>query len=865
MLRHFPMNALRSTAFAVFLVAAACSSQDDTPCPLAADTRVARGWKLYRNDRIDDATEVFEEALRRCPAHLGATVGAGYGYLRGNRLVEARRQFERALQHAPQTVDALQGIGLVASRRGNGREARRLFTQVLALAPDHAEAREQLDRLGTPPVRAPLEVPNTLVLASRTCGDRFEVAARGRWRPFYIKGVNLGAALPGRFPSQFPDSLTYAGWIAEIAEMGANTIRVYTIHPPHFYEALAEHNRTHTDRPLWLVHGVWAELPPDHDFDDPAWNEQFSDEMQYVVDLIHGRADIAPRPGHTSGFYTADVSRWTLAYILGREWEPFAVDTFNLNHPNRSSWHGAYLAIEGGTAMDVWLTQISERIIAYESETYRHQRPVAYTSWPTLDPLTHPTETTVAEELAIRKSLGGDTTYVPQEYDNDLVAIDPNLMRATEAFRAGVFASYHAYPYYPDFIVVGGGYARYLRRLKQHHRDMPVVIAEYGVPASLGLAHLSDTGWHHGGHTEAEKARIDAESTALIHEVGMAGGMLFAWIDEWFKKNWVVIDLELPRDRARFWLSRLNAEQQYGVIAIEPVPRLDGSTLADRLPRWQTVPGLYGEALRALADETYLHLCFDPGGRGLPDTLLVGLDVVDRKAGTTRWPGKADVRLPIGVEFAIVATPNEVRVLADPNANPFQIERVPVLKEPVTVPPVTSPPPGMFVGPYLQHYNLPLRTKRRDDTRYDSLRVIINRRRFARDRTEYAAVGYDRSVLPAGAAPDGFWEVDSASGIMEIRIPWTLINVVDPSSLQVLSSTADTADGFVPRQIESIGMVAAARFADGSWQQWPVGRAPVAQFRWEPWDEPRWRARRRPVFDAMQRVFSRLDERVAGR
>lgn len=861
MLRHSLMTTSRFTACAVLLFIIAYSSCDDAPCPQAAESTVERGWKLYRDNRIDDATAKFEDALERCPAHLAATVGTGYGYFRGDRFVEARHQFERALERAPQTVDAIQGLGLIASRRGNGIEARRLFTEVLTLVPDHAEARAQLDRLGTPPERAPLVVPDSLGLTSRTRGDGFQVFSRGRWRPFYIRGVNLGAALPGRFPSQFPDSLTYARWIDEIAEMGANTIRVYTIHPPHFYQALAERNRTHPDRPLWLVHGVWTELPPKHDFDDPDWNEHFADAMRHVVNLVHGRADIVARPGHASGFYTADVSRWTLAYILGREWEPFAVDTFNLTHPDRTSWRGTYLTVEGATAMDVWLTRVSDAIIAYETESYHQQRPVAYTNWPTLDPLTHATETTVAEELAIRKALGGDTTYIPNEYDNDLVAIDPSLVRATEAFRAGVFASYHAYPYYPDFMVVGGGYEQYLRRLKQHHRGMPVVIAEYGVPASLGAAHFSDTGWHHGGHTEAEKARIDAGATTLIHTTGMAGGMLFAWIDEWFKKNWVVIDLELPRERNRLWLSRLNAEQQYGVIAIEPEPRLAGSTLAERLSVWNTVPPVYESNLRALADEAYLHLLFDPQGRGLPDTLFVGLDVVDRRRGTTRWPGQADSRLPIGIEFAIVATPNEVRVLADPHANPFRIERMEVVNDPVTVPPIANPLPGMFHGPYLQHYNLPLRGTRRRDPQYDSLRVIINRRRFARDGTEYAAVGYDRSVLPAGPAPDGCWEVDSASGSLEIRIPWTLINVADPSSLQVLASTADTADGFVPRPIESIGVVAAARFADGSWQHWPERGVSVARFGWDPWEVPRWRARRRPVFDAMQRVFSQLERR----
>ena len=27
---------------------------------------------------------------------------------------------------------------------------------------------------------------------------------------------------------------------------------------------------------------------------------------------------------------------------------------------------------------------------------------------------------------------------------------------------------------------------------------------------------------------------------------GMAGGIVFAWMDEWFKKNWLVVDMEQP-------------------------------------------------------------------------------------------------------------------------------------------------------------------------------------------------------------------------------------------------------------------------------------------------------------------------------
>ena len=71
-------------------------------------------------------------------------------------------------------------------------------------------------------------------------------------------------------------------------------------------------------------------------------------------------------------------------------------------------------------------------------------------------------------------------------------------MRPTSRNPAGWFASYHAYPYYPDFMLYDPGYDRarsregrsnyfgYLKELKRHHAGMPLVISEYGVPSSRG-------------------------------------------------------------------------------------------------------------------------------------------------------------------------------------------------------------------------------------------------------------------------------------------------------------------------------------------------------------------------------------------
>ncbi len=708
---------------------------------------------------------------------------------------------------------------------------------------------------------------DTLKLTARTDGDRFAVLRAGRWVPLYVKGVDLSAALPGRFATEFPSRSVYDSWIAAIARLGANTIRVYTIHSPDFYAALAAYDRRHPLHPLWLLQGVWSELPPRFDFDDPAWLADFEAEARHAVDVVHGRADVAARPGHASGSFTADVSPWTLGFIVGRELEPYAIEAYNRAHPAVTSWSGRYLRIGGGTATDVWLAHALERMIAYETGTYRTQRPIAYTSWPTLDPLRHPTESTLAGERAMLRTLGLRVADPPFEHDEDTVQLDPTLLRPTASFRAGVFAVYHAYPYYPDFMVLDPGYnaARspwgrsnyfgYLRALKARHRGMPVVIGEYGVAASLGTAHIQPQGWNHGGHTEAAMAGITARLTREIAAAGMAGGIVFEWMDEWFKRNWMVMGFELPADRKPLWLNRLDPEEMYGLIAMEPAPILPGATLADRLAAWRRIPVL-GEApgafrMRAAADAEQLWILLEPLAPATLADVYLGFDVVRKDAGEFRWPGRVGPILPMGLEFALHVHGHEARLVAEPEVNPFRFRPTAVLHDvPPLVPAIDDEPPGFFTGRFEQVTNPPYIPRRRDDGVYTALRVLTNRPRFGRDGSEFAGMGYDRGLLPEGEAPDGVWSRDPGSGAIEIRMPWMLINVTDPSSRRVLFG-ADSA-GARTVAVPDIGLVAAAPQPGGAW---PTA---AARFSWPAWDEPRWRARTRPVYDSLRAAFAGL-------
>jgi hypothetical protein len=270
------------------------------------------------------------------------------------------------------------------------------------------------------------------------------------WEDFFLKGVNLGVAVPGKFPSDFSVTFEeYLEWMRLIGEMNANVVRTYTILPPSFYQALSYYNFRHFDKPIYLIQGVWAEVPGDEDYFNPGFTREFQKEIMDAVNVIHGRAVLKECRGKASGVYASDVSRYVVAILLGREWEPKSVfKTNQVNHVRQ--YKGEFVCMNDGNAMEAWLAGIMDFTVLYETQTYKFQHPVSFVNWLPLDPMYHSTE--IIENPKIR------------EYDNDLESIDFSRLQITGLFTPGIFAAYHAYPYYPDFVYLQPTYSETILR-----------------------------------------------------------------------------------------------------------------------------------------------------------------------------------------------------------------------------------------------------------------------------------------------------------------------------------------------------------------------------------------------------------------
>jgi hypothetical protein len=163
-----------------------------------------------------------------------------------------------------------------------------------------------------------------------------------------------------------------------------------------------------------------------------------------------------------------------------------------------------------------------------------------------------------------------------------------------------------------------------------------------------------------------------------------------------------------------------------------------------------------------------------------------------------------------------------------------------------------------------------LRTAANDAGAWDSLVVVTNRRRISRDGRIFPAIGYNRNRLLYSRQSENSladWFTDTTHGVIEVRLPWGMLQVLDPSSRSVLfgwdaagqKGVGAVTDGF-RFVVESYDPSSPRSGGDQLPRSAPAKVSDAPTWTWPTWETPQWHSEIKPLFAAMQRAFGAIPE-----
>ena len=601
---------------------------------------------------------------------------------------------------------------------------------------------------------------------------------------FEMKGVDLGLGKPGHYATDLAITKEeYLRWFRQIKELGANVIRTYTLAGPDFYQAFYEFNRNNPD-PLYLLHGVWVDdylLNSSYSALDEEFYKPFLRDCKKVIDTIHGRHKEPTKNSVFSQYYRWDISPWVCGYILGVEWDGTLVSYTNQSLAQRQQLNGRYFYTEDASNFEIFLANTGEEVAAYETEKYGTQRLIAFSNWATTDPMDYP------QKL--------------RDYFPKAAEIDVEHIHCKEPFGPGQFASYHIYPYYPDFYRLlpaheENTYLQYLRDINDHHH-MPVVISEFGCPSSRGMAAREEgLGRNQGNMSETQQGQALVSMYRDIKEAGSAGGIVFTWHDEWFKRNLnTMANVDLTA--TPYWSDYQTNEQYFGLLSFDPGEEKSVSYPDGDKSEWteeDLVSEQDGVRLSMKQDERYLYFLVEKAGfNALNDKFYIPIDTTP-KSGSLR-AGNLGVEMDRAADFVVE--------LDGPQNSRVWVHRYYDIIEALFCDKVTH------WSLFSQEFPLP------DTDTFVKMRLLLsNESFFVRDsvedqnmeddvpltymefspinRTHYGLTdSYETGVLTYGNGRPGTPDFNSLAdfcggdGFVEVRLPWQLLNFADPSRMNI--------------------------------------------------------------------------------
>lgn len=458
---------------------------------------------------------------------------------------------------------------------------------------------------------------------------------------YKINGIRVSSFSPGEEEAKIEKS-QYKKWFKQISNLGINAISVRNIQNVDFYEAIYEYNENNNN-PIYIIQGISVDETikrKNVDVTDKNLNNNIEKSYKDTINAIHGRLKKGMFMSPGKQYYKKDVSKWVYSYVLYTDWEADLVKYNNMRNIENIQYIGKYLYTENATRFENFLASIGDKVIEYETDKYGVQRNLSYIVYAENDPLEY----------------SENYREIAQKYSE----IDLENIKCKDTYKSGIYASYNIYPYAPEYTDEGKGienlYKEYIIKLNQHHK-MPVVISEYGVPSSRGIAAYETNkslGRDYGNLTEKEQGEAILSMYKDIMESGSNGCILNCWQDEWQSRTWNTTPM-IDTDENVYWNDYQTPEKNLGLLAFEPGVDKEECYTDGKISEWDISDLVIENELYSLSmkyDEKYLYYMIDlKKNISLNTEIFIPIDITPKSGG--KYISKFDINTDRGSDFLI--------------------------------------------------------------------------------------------------------------------------------------------------------------------------------------------------------------------
>lgn len=594
-------------------------------------------------------------------------------------------------------------------------------------------------------------------------GKEMYIAKNGKWEKLDIVGVNLNSTKPGTFPS---DNLVseddYLRWISNIYNMGANCIKVSNLMSNNFYDALDKFNKNR-ENPIYLMQGIYFDEKYLKDGENPQSSnlkDGFMTNIKLIVDSVHGNPYNFNKPDIVQ-FYNTDVSDYVIGYTLGIEFAKHDI-IYNEIMNEKEKYNGKYLYTnDKASSFESYMASMGDYLLDYELESYKKQSLISYigsSSYNIVSGQKNPVKNTFIEK--------------DDRIENQNYYFNPENIKSKSKLKTGLFATYNIYPSYSEVKEYVDRMDYYFKKLNNHHK-IPVVIGEYGIPSARTGGDFNMNPNKIKYIDEKEQGNTLVLLYRSIKNSGCAGSFLFEFQDSWSRSSANTADSKIL-DRSAYWSDAQTYSQSFGLMAFDPGSDKSISYVDDSIDEWDEkniVSKNEDMSLYAKSDEKYLYLMAKVSKNIdlSKDDIYIDLDTTPKSGVKKSSQFMLDFEEDVDFIVHIKDIDNS----------------------------------AIYVHEYYNRFNFYLNKKdnqkrpdlinnKKDTDVFSTIYIEVRPKMYnISNGEEEKAIIHETGKLVYGNSNPNSLDFNSASDFyvgkdyVEIRIPWGLINFMDPSTRQI--------------------------------------------------------------------------------